>query len=104
MSLLHACAACVLVLHICLACIHNLSALHMQELVKCIDDLREKREEILKQLKEDETEKNKIQSEVRCAQIPSQTRCCYLMLAALFSVSVSVGGFIALNKIKDGLE
>jgi hypothetical protein len=29
-----------------------------------IDDLREKREEILKQLKEDESEKNKIQQDV----------------------------------------
>mmetsp|Transcript_27575 Transcript_27575/g.70251 ORF Transcript_27575/g.70251 Transcript_27575/m.70251 type:complete len:112 (+) Transcript_27575:104-439(+) len=38
---------------------------HNNELVKCIDDLREKREEITKQLREDEAEKAKIQSELQ---------------------------------------
>ncbi|GFH26106.1 hypothetical protein V8C86DRAFT_2752901 [Haematococcus lacustris] len=35
------------------------------ELVKCIDDLREKREEIIKQIKDDEQEKNKIQQDLQ---------------------------------------
>lgn len=38
---------------------------HNNELVKCIDDLREKREEITKQLREDEAEKAKIQAELQ---------------------------------------
>mmetsp|Transcript_4240 Transcript_4240/g.9234 ORF Transcript_4240/g.9234 Transcript_4240/m.9234 type:complete len:112 (-) Transcript_4240:578-913(-) len=38
---------------------------HNNELVKCIEDLREKREEILKQLKEDEAEKAKIQADLQ---------------------------------------
>lgn len=38
---------------------------HNNELVKCIDDLRDKREEILKQLKEDDNEKAKIQQDLQ---------------------------------------
>uniref|UniRef100_A0A7R9Z888 Deflagellation inducible protein n=1 Tax=Chlamydomonas euryale TaxID=1486919 RepID=A0A7R9Z888_9CHLO len=38
---------------------------HNNELVKCIDDLRDKREEILKQLRDDETEKAKIQADLQ---------------------------------------
>lgn len=38
---------------------------HNNELVKCIDDLREKREEILKTLRDDEGEKAKIQSDLQ---------------------------------------
>lgn len=38
---------------------------HNNELVKCIDDLREKREEIIKQLREDEAEKAKIQQDLQ---------------------------------------
>lgn len=38
---------------------------HNNELVKCIDDLREKREEITKQLREDEAEKGKIQQDLQ---------------------------------------
>lgn len=38
---------------------------HNNELVKCIDDLREKREEILKTLRDDEAEKAKIQSDLQ---------------------------------------
>ncbi|KAG1674975.1 hypothetical protein FOA52_014770 [Chlamydomonas sp. UWO 241] len=38
---------------------------HNNELVKCIDDLRDKREEILKQLRDDEAEKGKIQADLQ---------------------------------------
>ncbi|GAX75878.1 hypothetical protein CEUSTIGMA_g3321.t1 [Chlamydomonas eustigma] len=38
---------------------------HNNELVKCIEDLREKREEILKQLREDDSEKAKIQQDLQ---------------------------------------
>lgn len=38
---------------------------HNNELVKCIEDLREKRDEILKSIKEDENEKGKIQQDLQ---------------------------------------
>mmetsp|Transcript_16567 Transcript_16567/g.28410 ORF Transcript_16567/g.28410 Transcript_16567/m.28410 type:complete len:111 (-) Transcript_16567:366-698(-) len=38
---------------------------HNSELVKCIDELKEKRDEILRSLKEDDSEKAKIQSELQ---------------------------------------
>jgi Sjoegren syndrome nuclear autoantigen 1 len=37
---------------------------HNNELVKCIEDLREKRDEVMKSLKEDETEKAKVQQDL----------------------------------------
>lgn len=37
---------------------------HNNELVKCIEDLREKREQILKQIQDEENEKAKIQQEL----------------------------------------
>ncbi|EFJ53053.1 hypothetical protein VOLCADRAFT_109535 [Volvox carteri f. nagariensis] len=38
---------------------------HNNELVKCIEDLREKREEIIKQLREDDAEKAKITQDLQ---------------------------------------
>ncbi|GMH37230.1 hypothetical protein BSKO_05103 [Bryopsis sp. KO-2023] len=38
---------------------------HNNELVKCIEDLREKREEVGKQIKEEEGEKTKIQQDLQ---------------------------------------
>lgn len=38
---------------------------HNNELVKCIEDLREKRDEILKQLREDDAEKAKITQDLQ---------------------------------------
>lgn len=37
---------------------------HNNELVKCIEDLKEKREQILKQIQDEENEKQKIQQEL----------------------------------------
>ncbi|WIA17083.1 hypothetical protein OEZ86_014256 [Tetradesmus obliquus] len=37
---------------------------HNNELVKCIEDLREKREQILKQIQDEEMEKQRIQQEL----------------------------------------
>ncbi|KAL3157594.1 Sjoegren syndrome nuclear autoantigen 1 [Trebouxia sp. C0010 RCD-2024] len=38
---------------------------HNNELVKCIEDLREKREEVQKQIRDEEAEKSKLQQDLQ---------------------------------------